>query len=136
MIHRSVSLGRNYSIPEAGVPDMPVELFTFFFFFSDPPPTEISSLSLHDALPICLDVLPANNQVVLTAKLGTNFFYRRPHFPGILFLAEVREWLIDERCFVQTSFGTGRSLQGRQDRKSTRLNSSHGYTSYAVFCLK
>src|SRR5687768_18095827 len=24
----------------------------------------------------------------------------------------------------------------RADRKSTRLNSSHGYTSYAVFCLK
>src|SRR2546429_5989191 len=24
----------------------------------------------------------------------------------------------------------------RRDRKSTRLNSSHGYTSYAVFCLK
>src|SRR2546422_3063831 len=28
----------------------------------------------------------------------------------------------------------GSSLQ--QDRKSTRLNSSHGYISYAVFCLK
>src|SRR2546422_7872684 len=27
------------------------------------------------------------------------------------------------------------SLLG-QDRKSTRLNSSHGYISYAVFCLK
>src|SRR2546422_7142345 len=30
-------------------------------------------------------------------------------------------------------------LQNRfkdQDRKSTRLNSSHGYISYAVFCLK
>src|SRR2546422_5022355 len=29
-------------------------------------------------------------------------------------------------------------LPGRQrkDRKSTRLNSSHGYISYAVFCLK
>src|SRR2546429_5240864 len=29
--------------------------------------------------------------------------------------------------------------QGREswsDRKSTRLNSSHGYISYAVFCLK
>src|SRR2546422_3966595 len=26
--------------------------------------------------------------------------------------------------------------RGRQDRKSTRLNSSHGYISYAVFCLK
>src|SRR5205809_1919616 len=28
-----------------------------------------------------------------------------------------------------------RSLPAR-DRKSTRLNSSHGYISYAVFCLK
>src|SRR2546429_4863290 len=26
--------------------------------------------------------------------------------------------------------------QSEQDRKSTRLNSSHGYISYAVFCLK
>src|SRR5687768_17971290 len=25
---------------------------------------------------------------------------------------------------------------GPRDRKSTRLNSSHGYISYAVFCLK
>src|SRR5687768_18339243 len=29
---------------------------------------------------------------------------------------------VDDRC--------------RRDRKSTRLNSSHGYISYAVFCLK
>src|SRR2546429_4302023 len=27
-------------------------------------------------------------------------------------------------------------LAARIDRKSTRLNSSHGYISYAVFCLK
>src|SRR2546429_2353587 len=27
-------------------------------------------------------------------------------------------------------------LVERPDRKSTRLNSSHGYISYAVFCLK
>src|SRR5687768_18073378 len=26
--------------------------------------------------------------------------------------------------------------EGEGDRKSTRLNSSHGYISYAVFCLK
>src|SRR2546422_1223518 len=26
--------------------------------------------------------------------------------------------------------------ENRADRKSTRLNSSHGYISYAVFCLK
>src|SRR5438128_5453404 len=30
--------------------------------------------------------------------------------------------------------GAGR--QDRRDRKSTRLNSSHGSISYAVFCLK
>ena len=30
--------------------------------------------------------------------------------------------------------GSARSLES--DRKSTRLNSSHGYTPYAVFCLK
>src|SRR2546422_7147825 len=29
-----------------------------------------------------------------------------------------------------------RRPRGRRDRKSTRLNSSHGYISYAVFCLK
>src|SRR2546429_6695651 len=33
-----------------------------------------------------------------------------------------------ERTRVVTDLG--------QDRKSTRLNSSHGYISYAVFCLK
>src|SRR2546422_2239634 len=33
-------------------------------------------------------------------------------------------------------FGRGRSMVGVVDRKSTRLNSSHGYISYAVFCLK
>src|SRR2546422_3331274 len=30
----------------------------------------------------------------------------------------------------------GRSQRAHPDRKSTRLNSSHGYISYAVFCLK
>src|SRR3989449_3784602 len=30
----------------------------------------------------------------------------------------------------------GPALGGTRDRKSTRLNSSHGYISYAVFCLK
>src|SRR2546422_7168534 len=29
-----------------------------------------------------------------------------------------------------------RGPRARKDRKSTRLNSSHGYISYAVFCLK
>src|SRR2546429_2080090 len=29
-----------------------------------------------------------------------------------------------------------RNSETQRDRKSTRLNSSHGYISYAVFCLK
>src|SRR5256884_5988487 len=43
-------------------------------------------------------------------------------------------------------YGTEEAMEGRNafvekrpvdlDRKSTRLNSSHGYISYAVFCLK
>src|SRR2546422_7921457 len=32
--------------------------------------------------------------------------------------------------------GDGRGAPDGADRKSTRLNSSHGYISYAVFCLK
>src|SRR5687768_17803860 len=30
----------------------------------------------------------------------------------------------------------GKGVENAVDRKSTRLNSSHGYISYAVFCLK
>src|SRR2546422_5391847 len=37
----------------------------------------------------------------------------------------------------QSEHAEGRQHLGRKrDRKSTRLNSSHGYISYAVFCLK
>src|SRR2546430_3430367 len=32
--------------------------------------------------------------------------------------------------------GDDLNLSGEQDRKSTRLNSSHSQISYAVFCLK
>src|SRR2546422_3361111 len=35
-----------------------------------------------------------------------------------------------------TSARSARASPSRSDRKSTRLNSSHGYISYAVFCLK
>src|SRR2546429_6526060 len=36
----------------------------------------------------------------------------------------------------QVTFGTSDVGKPKRDRKSTRLNSSHGYISYAVFCLK
>src|SRR2546429_3443057 len=34
------------------------------------------------------------------------------------------------------NFNESKPALVRRDRKSTRLNSSHGYISYAVFCLK
>src|SRR2546422_1510750 len=37
---------------------------------------------------------------------------------------------------LATSYRTTVLVVGCGDRKSTRLNSSHGYISYAVFCLK
>src|SRR2546429_2484672 len=37
---------------------------------------------------------------------------------------------------VPTRYSPGTSVLSVLDRKSTRLNSSHGYISYAVFCLK
>src|SRR2546422_2733920 len=51
-----------------------------------------------------------------------------------------------EKSLGESMIGENESLAGgqvvllldrvEQDRKSTRLNSSHGYISYAVFCLK
>src|SRR2546429_5363460 len=38
-------------------------------------------------------------------------------------------------CALHEGTFHGKTANGR-DRKSTRLNSSHGYISYAVFCLK
>src|SRR5205809_6111412 len=41
----------------------------------------------------------------------------------------------DHRTLAPGDLDACASVLGR-DRKSTRLNSSHGYISYAVFCLK
>src|SRR2546422_7810250 len=39
-------------------------------------------------------------------------------------------------AFAASGGAAGIFAASRLDRKSTRLNSSHGYISYAVFCLK
>src|SRR5205809_5562592 len=63
----------------------------------------------------------------------TDFFHRYVlHNIGLKLLSlalAVGLWLAVARS------GAGRAKAPR-DRKSTRLNSSHGYISYAVFCLK
>src|SRR2546430_10451620 len=84
-----------------------------FFFFNDTATTEIYTLSLHDALPICdAPFAPGLQDNVL--KL---FHFREP--------AECAE---RDLRFLAAGYGL--------DRKSTRLNSSHSQISYAVFCLK
>src|ERR1039458_10587659 len=45
-------------------------------------------------------------------------------------------WLPGPGICVPHALEPGRKLNGRLDRKSTRLNSSHLGISYAVFCLK
>src|SRR2546422_6548965 len=42
----------------------------------------------------------------------------------------------DRDCDFWDAVLLGRAVPIWRDRKSTRLNSSHGYISYAVFCLK
>src|SRR5258708_16067631 len=91
----------------------PALLFVFFFFFNDTATTEIYTLSLHDALPIC-DPLFANNAEFAYYKLGRNQ-------DSLYWFNKAIE--IDPNRAVA-------------DRKSTRLNSSHQIISYAVFCLK
>src|SRR5205809_5832395 len=43
---------------------------------------------------------------------------------------------VDRAIVESESSGFAKVLLAKGDRKSTRLNSSHGYISYAVFCLK
>src|SRR2546429_1268107 len=90
----------------------PLAMRFHFFFFNDTATTEIYTLSLHDALPISL-----------TSKAIESPDHLLPtDAPG----------LSPSRALLQHSF----HCLGWGDRKSTRLNSSHGYISYAVFCLK
>src|SRR2546429_5016745 len=78
----------------------------FFFFFNDTATTEIYTLSLHDALPIL--------------KTGARWL------AAMMLLSRHNPVTLLDNA----------PLRDMLDRKSTRLNSSHGYISYAVFCLK
>src|SRR2546429_9983444 len=86
-----------------------------FFFFNDTATTEIYTLSLHDALPISHQAAGGRS----APRTDRDFA-----FLGVP----------DEIPHDQEVSGIFHLLDG--DRKSTRLNSSHGYISYAVFCLK
>src|SRR2546429_6549155 len=50
--------------------------------------------------------------------------------------SRIGEGLVIPQIALSLVLTVGAGLLVRTDRKSTRLNSSHGYISYAVFCLK
>src|SRR3712207_7855866 len=101
-----------------------------FFFFNDTATTEISTLSLHDALPIsrrAVDVLDRRDERDLLA-----FFQRRLGLCDQLVIKR----LVEAMILLQDLVARLGSRHFGLDRKSTRLNSSHANISYAVFCLK
>src|SRR5207244_10729884 len=106
------------------------------FLFLSPSTSSVCPLSLHDALPISFavgmsDVLersPASRVLVdHNLVLGDDLECRgiEAHPAG------------NDRFDAELAMTAAARLQGEvQDRKSTRLNSSHQIISYAVFCLK
>src|SRR5256884_2213830 len=104
----------------------------YVFFFNDTATTEIYTLSLHDALPI--------SKQQLFARTGANGD-ERASFLALGYHMAVKPRLLGRRYKgykAPLSFPCKLLyiLMSERDRKSTRLNSSHGYISYAVFCLK
>src|SRR5258708_28623577 len=87
-----------------------------FFFFNDTATTEIYTLSLHDALPICqaLELQRQGTPIVMCGRYALKTHAVLPDNRG----------------------GAEVLTRHLLDRKSTRLNSSHQIISYAVFCLK
>src|SRR5688572_32529958 len=79
-----------------------------FFFSNNPAPTETYTLSLHDALPIYAEQ-PAD---------------------------QADDDRLDEELEQDVLAARADREPQAEDRKSTRLNSSHSQISYAVFCLK
>src|SRR2546422_7012436 len=51
-------------------------------------------------------------------------------------LRPIRRRVLGEEDVLRPAIRIPNRVEHHIDRKSTRLNSSHGYISYAVFCLK
>ena len=103
--------------------NLSISILSFFFFFNDTATTEIYTLSLHDALPICFyllgkvlkpnsseiktistsGIIPTGVPAVYGAELSISYDDVSPNNPR---LADA-------------------TISKLRDRKSTRLNSSH-----------
>src|SRR5256884_6259895 len=123
----------------------PPTLFLFFFFLNDPPPPDSSPLPLPAPLPIFRrDVFEPAPPMLKEGAYGLGATttevvwqivlpYTRVGVAGGILLGLGRA--LGETMAVTFVIGNSHHVHA-SDRKSTRLNSSHGYISYAVFCLK
>src|SRR5689334_24138917 len=97
------------------------------FFSTAPATTEIYTLSLHDALPICGSITSGISTIGSSA-LYAPIYNRLANYGG--------SQPMGGNEFPADYYPPSSGGQGLGDRKSTRLNSSHSSISYAVFCLK
>src|SRR5207248_11462557 len=102
-----------------------------------PPPrtarTAPSTLSLHDALPICFGIISRLATGVIADRVGgVATLLMGSTLQGVALLLYLFYDGLTSLYVISALFGL---FQGGIDRKSTRLNSSHRTISYAVFCL-
>src|SRR5699024_12186031 len=100
--------------------------------FTATAPPALSTLSLHDALPIL------NNGHVMQRVLPAAVFLCHLVVAFQHGMVGVQKRLLQGSCIgsVALKVVPQRQQNVGGDRKSTRLNSSHVSISYAVFCLK
>src|SRR3712207_9457175 len=98
------------------------------FFCNDTATTEIYTLSLHDALPIS----SGNGQELFSNTCGGCHTLEAAGASGQT--GPNLDELKPDADRVAEAIAEGPGIMP-EDRQSTRLNSSHANTSYAVFCL-
>src|SRR5207249_5704228 len=105
-----------------------------FLFLPDPATSEIYTLSLHDALPIWWQ--PARFAGASDIQRAISVSANSRSLASVYNTARATDRLAMPPHALRKFPSLVRFISGGQDRKSTRLNSSHVSISYAVFCLK
>src|SRR5690349_23084448 len=103
------------------------------FFFNVTATTEIYTLSLHDALPIFGD---AERAEVRGTRAGHVRLDSGRQLVDLVEQPRRGQRQPGRQAVQHDDAAGGVHAVGCEDRKSTRLNSSHVEISYAVFCLK
>src|SRR5699024_11543835 len=96
-----------------------------------PPPPPTSTLSLHDALPISIQLTTYASYAGMMRSAILPYFLERD-----IRLEQLTAKDIQDFYSFQLQRVSANTVIHYQDRKSTRLNSSHVSISYAVFCWK